>query len=1079
MGKNKKMAKEGDRDRDSEHSLSTVFVSNFPYSFTNTQLEETFSDVGPVRRCFMVTQKGSDTHRGFGFVQFAVTEDANRAIELKNGVSIGGRKIGVKHALHRLPLEQRKSKAKEDNTVTKDDKEKVSSVVVKQDEAPKPNEKVHSDDTKKSIIISSVLADKGDSSEKQRVAKTVVLGGLVNADMAEEVFRRAKEFRTVSSVTYPLPKAELELHGLARDGCKMDAAAVLYQSVKSARDSVAMLHQQEIKGGRVWARQLGGEGSKTRKWKLIVRNLPFKAKDSEIKSLFSSSGFVWDVIIPHNSETKLSKGFAFVTFTCKQDAENAIQKANGHMFGKRPIAVDWAVSKKVFTAIAGSTRDGGLSDRHEESNSDSDDYEDRGDEEPHHPHVGDTITEDINAPKNEVPSEVDFNEEANIAKKVLQNLITFSENDILPSIDDPSKISIDPGQDSEKFSNVEPTTCDPIKQNDDLQRTIFIRNLPFDIDSEDVKMRFSAYGKIKSFHPVLHPITKRPLGTGFLKFTSAAAADAAVSAANSTTGLGISLGDRKLAVLKALDKNSVQNRELEKVKDNDHEEASKAEQTSTEKIKEDENLQRTVFISNLPFELDNEEVKQRFSSFGEVQSFFPVLHPVTKRPRGTGFLKFTLPSAADAAVSIANSTSGLGISLKGRKLNVLKALDKKSAHIKEVEKTKNDGHDHRNLKLVKEGVILEGSPASEGVSANDMLKRKMLEKKKTIKLQSPNFHVSRTRLIIYNLPKTLTEKDLKKLLIDAVLSLASKQNPVIQQIKFLKDSKTGKITSKNYSRGVAFVEFTEHQHALVALRVLNNNPETFGPEHRPIVEFSLDNVQTMKLRKFRQQAQQANNAGAVDAQQDGKSPTSDIHPNKRDEKVKKRKGIGNNKFSKASEPTNADEEVERESPVTKKLKVTKAQKSKFASSDKTEGSTHKSPARGRKSSFASTDKPEGSIQKPNKPQEGRKFQARERNSKIASTNKPQEQTQRSKSNPPTDKRDTSSNKRKSQDNINLETLGKKSFKKPKKAKSSGNEVVDKLDTLIEQYRSKFSHKSSNKSDGEKQPQRQLRRWFQS
>jgi nucleolar protein 4 len=29
------------------------------------------------------------------------------------------------------------------------------------------------------------------------------------------------------------------------------------------------------------------------------------------------------------------------------------------------------------------------------------------------------------------------------------------------------------------------------------------------------------------------------------------------------------------------------------------------------------------------------------------------------------------------------------------------------------------------------------------------------------------------------------------------------------------------------SRGAAFVEFTEHQHALVALRVLNNNPGLF------------------------------------------------------------------------------------------------------------------------------------------------------------------------------------------------------------------------------------------------------------
>jgi len=44
------------------------------------------------------------------------------------------------------------------------------------------------------------------------------------------------------------------------------------------------------------------------------------------------------------------------------------------------------------------------------------------------------------------------------------------------------------------------------------------------------------------------------------------------------------------------------------------------------------------------------------------------------------------------------------------------------------------------------------------------------------------------------------------------------------QIKFLKDVKKGKVVTKNHSRGVAFVEFTEHQHALVALRVLNNNP---------------------------------------------------------------------------------------------------------------------------------------------------------------------------------------------------------------------------------------------------------------
>ncbi|KAI3861637.1 hypothetical protein MKW98_000589 [Papaver atlanticum] len=1096
MGKRKRMEKGGadggvKRTRDSEHSPSTVFVSGLPYDFTNAQLEETFSDVGPIRRCFMVTQKGSNVHKGFAFVTFAVTEDADRAIELKNGSSVGKRRIGVKHAMHRASLEQRRSKTKTNQDGSKkkedkDDKKKedkgdISTDDVKDEKisdeheieevkgtrkalvtpsSPADNEKssgkvnktgkalvpsdsptekekssgkvkktgkalipsdspaekekssgkvkkpgkalVPSDslvekekpsaevqgtskalvppnslpkkgkssrevkDTGKAVVSSISAADKGkaseeikgtgkalvppstvakgESSEKQRVARTVIFGGLASADIAEEVIRRAKEVGDVCSVTYPLPKQELELHALARDGCKMDAAAVLYMGVRSARVAVTKLHQQEIKGASVWARQLGGEGSKTAKWKLIVRNMPFEAKVSEIKELFSSAGFVWNVLIPQAPDTGRSKGFAFVTFTCKQDAESAIRTINGQKFGKRPIAVDWAIPKKIYTTGANavdSYKDGLQDSEEEDDETSSDDMEDAigdGDGKSQQPQAGDTTTKDSAVTENGVPVEVaDFEEEADRAMKVFNNLTTSSGKEDLDSIGEDSAL---PPSKDEATTTIEKAAA-------------------------EVKPKWSG----------------------------------------------------------------------------------KTEMTEQEMLEEESNRQRTVFINNLPFDTVSEEVKQRFSKYGEVQSFLPVLHKVTRRPTGTGFLKFSTPAQADAAVAAAQTTGDSGIFLKGRQLTVFKALDRKSANDKKLEKAKTEDVDQRNLYLAKEGVILDGSPAAEGVSAHDMSKRQALEKSKNVKLQSPNFHVSKTRLILYNVPKTMSEKQLKKIFIDAVLSRASKQTPVVQQVKIVKESKEAK-KPKNHSRGVAFIEFTEHQHALVALRVLNNNPETFGPEHRPIVQFALDNIQTLKLRQKKLEYWQAR-SGAEALPRPATSQRADTPQNNDTNKLGKHKSRGGN-FS--SKETGEDKQGEgenvapdRETPAGKKFKGT--------------------PARERKTKFAAKDKAEESTEKPNKNKPSKLDNKEARAPELKSK----------------ENAETGQIKRKFQDEINLmqPREGKFPNKTKKRSKSGGEEVVDKLDVLIEKYTSKFSQHNSNKTagPGEKQGSRQLKRWF--
>ncbi|KMZ60112.1 putative RNA-binding protein [Zostera marina] len=947
-------------------NAATVFVSNISYSCTSTELEEVFSDVGPVRRCFLVTEKGSDAHRGFGYVQFASVEDAKRAVESKNNLVMGGRKIRVALATHRLPREKRKEtrnqplETQKISTDTCDDDRdsKIDAIDHKQARDRKKTDLQH---LKKNQLIAGYDSIKADS-DKQRIARTVIFGGLLNTDMEAEVIRLAKEIGLVVSVCNPLAKQEIYDHGLSQDGCKLNAVPVIFKYVSSARVAVTKLHQQEIKGGLVWARQLGGEGAKTKTWRVIVRNLPFKVTINEVKFLFKSEGFVWDVLIPHNSERGTSKGFAFVSFTCKMDAEKAIKNINGRLVKGRPVAVDWAISKKLYAAS--SNPNSAKDDRQKEDFSEGSDLEDDGqaslddeegsldddevsldddeasldDDEGHSIKFefhDDGNEEEIPkvSEKNSDPGEMDYVNDADVTKKVLENFLKNSEK----TLDSFTSVTLDLPEKIEE------------KQNTNTAK-LKISQLPkCDIIADKFKAPNEGSTKTKQ---------------------------------------------------RALDKDS--------------------------------DLEKTLFIRNIPFDINEEDMRQRFSIFGEVQSFYPVLHNVTKRPSGTAFLKMSSPAAANAAILAATS---LGIIVKGRKLSLFKAIDKDSAHKKELDKTKNEVCDQRNLYLAKEGEIVKGTPASIGVSEVDMSKRSELSKINSIRLQNVLFHVSRTRLIVYNIPKSMTENRLKEIFINAVISRASKQNPVILQIKLLKNSKKGKV-NENYTRGVGFVEFKDHEHALVALRVLNNNPETFGSEHRPIVQFALDDVRKLRLRKSRLDTEKEKRNVVTDDVKEKNPP--DVHKPrlmksrlenasivKETKKPRKMKRGGAN----VSEPELID--------------VPKAKRTKIESREKHQSQHLDANMK------TSNNKRKKTVNE-------------YRESRLNMEMVPSSQQ----------------NKRKQYQDLNSDkqNMNVKSSGKGKKSSSSG-EVPDRLDSLIEKYRSKFSSQSSKSAKGAG-GFGELKKWFE-
>lgn len=75
--------------------------------------------------------------------------------------------------------------------------------------------------------------------------------------------------------------------------------------------------------------------------------------------------------------------------------------------------------------------------------------------------------------------------------------------------------------------------------------------------------------------------------------------------------------------------------------------------------------------------------------------------------------------------------------------------------------------DSRNLYLAKEGIILAGTPAAEGVSPSDLAKRLRLEQSKNQSLKNLNRFVSLDRLTVHNIPPSYDSAKLRKVITKA------------------------------------------------------------------------------------------------------------------------------------------------------------------------------------------------------------------------------------------------------------------------------------------------------------------------
>lgn len=84
-----------------------LYIGNLPYSATDNELQQLFSQAGVVESAKVISDRDSGRSKGFGFVEMSTDSEAAEAIKKLDGVTMDGRKIAVNEARPQAPRDNR------------------------------------------------------------------------------------------------------------------------------------------------------------------------------------------------------------------------------------------------------------------------------------------------------------------------------------------------------------------------------------------------------------------------------------------------------------------------------------------------------------------------------------------------------------------------------------------------------------------------------------------------------------------------------------------------------------------------------------------------------------------------------------------------------------------------------------------------------------------------------------------------------------------------------------------------------------------------------------------------------------
>ncbi|KAI0053501.1 RNA-binding domain-containing protein [Auriscalpium vulgare] len=294
-------------------SDTTILVKNIPYGTTAEQIRELFATHGELSRVLVppagtmaVVEFLHPDEAGIAFRAVAYRRLGNSVIYLEKGP------LGMFQTTH------------DDKAITNDSALAHPITIDEPDEAA---------DDEPPLSAGSTLFVKN-------------LAFSTTAERLTQVFRHLPSFAFARVQTKPDPK---------RPGARlsMGYGFVGFKTAEAARTAVKGMQGHVLDGHALHVKFAGRGGeeekesaaakvsAKSRTTKMLVKNVPFEATQKEIRELFASHGQLKSVRLPKRFDRR-TRGFAFLEFVTRHEAENAFNALRHTHFLGRHLVLEWA-----------------------------------------------------------------------------------------------------------------------------------------------------------------------------------------------------------------------------------------------------------------------------------------------------------------------------------------------------------------------------------------------------------------------------------------------------------------------------------------------------------------------------------------------------------------------------------------------------------------------------------------------------------------------------------------------------------------------------------------------------------------